>query len=108
MKLIEYACGDVKVLALGRVANDDEPSGDCDRAPPHFEVDFNITVQDVEGGPDLCHRISVSTSILLKVPLADRFAIEDEAEEHLPTLLREVADEVEKRLARRGPRVRKS
>ena len=63
---------------------------------------------DDDGPKELCHRISVSTAVVVPGALADRLHVEDEAEEHLPNLLRRAADELEWALTTRGRRVRKA
>jgi hypothetical protein len=108
MKLMETAYGDVRVLPLDSASEGKVSRGKQEQGVAHFEVDFRLHLREERDGAELCHRITVSTSVLNSLLYSDRLCVEDEAVEQLPRILREAADQIQQTLAKRGPRVRKS
>lgn len=108
MKLTETAYGEVRVFPLESASAGKVSQGKQDQGAPRFEVDFRLHLREERDGAELCHRITVSTSVLNSLLYSDRLCVEDEAGEQLPRILREAADQIEQTLAKRGPRVRKS
>jgi hypothetical protein len=98
MKVLESSCAVLKCVPSRPSDADSSAERSMGGTEPlNFEVGVSLAVSRDAGGERVTEHIDLSTIVRSRGPFADRESVELSAVRQLPEMLRELADELEKK-----------